>query len=73
MAQQPTPAAGSGLVITVESATQAFDIWETRYRESPSDFLTADEVARMEVATVAERSAIYFLALLREPVQGGAA
>ena len=61
--------AGS-IQITEASAAAAFAEWETAYRQSPSDFLTAEEVLRMAVADVSTRSAIYFMALLRK---GGAA
>ena len=52
--------------ITEAQAAKAFEIWETRYRQDPAGFLTQAEMDRMEVATLAESSAIYFMALLRE-------
>lgn len=55
-------------VITLASATQAFKAWEEAYRAEPAQFLTADEVAQLEVADVCTARAIYFMALLR---QGG--
>lgn len=63
MAAPETAAVSNGTLLTIESAAKAFEAWEIRYRENPTGFLTTEEVARMEVATVAERSAIYFLAL----------
>jgi len=51
--------------ITLASATKAFEDWENEYRANPEGFLTDEEVAAMEVATVSESRAIFFLALLR--------
>lgn len=48
-----------------DQLTAAFEKWENEYRDSPADFLTAEETAAMEVATVSRARAIYFLALLR--------
>lgn len=59
-----TQAAGSGHIITVELAAQVFEAWATEFRLVPHDFLTADEVARMEVADASTHRAIYFMALL---------
>ncbi|MEW6479758.1 MAG: hypothetical protein AB1455_09935 [Pseudomonadota bacterium] len=70
MAQQQPPAAGSGILITEAAATQAFHLWETDFRDKPADYLTFEEVARLEVADLATSRAIHFMALLR---QGGAA
>lgn len=67
-AQQNTQAAGSSRVkslITTDQANKVFEAWEAAFRADHSDFLTADEVAQMEVATVSEQRAIYFMALLR--------
>jgi hypothetical protein len=52
--------------VTLESLTQAFADWETNFRANPDNFMTADEVAAMAVAPLAEQSAIYFMALLRQ-------
>ena len=52
--------------LTEEQAAKAFELWETRFRAEPQNFLTADEVARLEIADASTSRAIYFLALLRE-------
>lgn len=52
--------------VSLSSATTAFELWETEYRESPADFLAAEETAAMEISTLSEGRAIYFLALLRK-------
>lgn len=52
--------------ITLEDLTQAFADWESNFRLDPDSFLTPDEVAAMSVGPLAERSAIYFMALLRQ-------
>lgn len=49
-----------------EQITKAFELWETRYRNEPADFLTAEESTAMEVSDVSEQRAIYLIALLRE-------
>jgi hypothetical protein len=70
MAQQHTPAAGSGILITEATAAKAFEAWETDSRERPEGFYTSEEIARMEVAELSTLNAIHFMALLR---QAGAA
>lgn len=70
MADQNTKAAYRDILITEASATQAFNTWEADFRERPADYLTPEEVARLEVADLATARAIHFMALLR---QGGAA
>ena len=52
-------------LITLELATQAFEAWETAFRQNPDQFYSAEDWAAMEVATVAQKQAIHFLALLR--------
>lgn len=52
--------------LTEAQAAAAFALWEERCRAEPSDFLTADEVARSKVADLSTQRAIYFLALVRE-------
>lgn len=69
MAQQDT-AADSGILITEDTAAKAFNTWETAFRDRPADYLTFEEVARLEVADLATARAIHFMALLRN---GGAA
>ena len=58
-------AAQADLAVTLESATKAFEAWETAFRANPEGFYTAEEVASLEVATVSQARAIHFLALLR--------
>lgn len=70
MTQQDIQAAGSGILITEASAAQAFNAWEADFRERPADYLTPEEVTRLDVADLATARAIHFMALLR---QGGAA
>lgn len=48
----------------------AFELWETRFRDQPIGFLTAEEVAALAVANVSQERAIYFTALLREVISG---
>lgn len=55
---------------TQEEIAAAFAKWETEYRQAPDGFYTAEETAAMEVAPLAERQAITFLAYLRS-VKGG--
>lgn len=75
MPHTPTPAedatANSPTVhpLNLELAEAAFAAWETNFRDKPTDFLTAEEVAAMAVANTAQSSAIYFLALLRATAQ----
>lgn len=45
---------------------QAFEAWEKDWRENPDAFLTAEEVAAMELATLSEQQAITFAAYLRQ-------
>ncbi len=52
--------------VTTEIATKAFEAWERDFRANPSSFMTAEEVARTEVAPLAEQRAIHFMALLRK-------
>lgn len=73
---QPTPAPARTeppAALTQQQAAQAFSLWETEYREKPADFLTEAEVRALAVADVSESRAIYFLGLLRQVKQGGAA
>lgn len=58
--QQPT------LTLTHEDLVQAFADWESNFRLNPDSFMTTAEVAAMGVAPLAEQSAIYFMALLRQ-------
>lgn len=66
MAPATTPAAGSGTLITQETAAKAFAAWETAFRENAAAFLSADETAQLAVADVSTSRAIYFMALLRK-------
>lgn len=59
-AQQPA------LTLTHGDLVQAFADWESGFRLNPDSFMTAAEVAAMEVAPLAEQSATYFMALLRQ-------
>ena len=43
-----------------------FELWQRKWREGPSDFLTAEEVAAMSTGDLGERSAIAFMGYLRE-------
>ena len=52
--------------ITQQSATLAFEAWETAYRANPAGFYTEAETAALSVATVSEGRAIHFMALLRQ-------
>jgi len=52
--------------VTHEKLVQAFEDWETNFRANPDKFMTVDEMAAMEVAPLAQASAIYFMALLRQ-------
>jgi hypothetical protein len=66
MAQQDTPAADSGILITEELAAKAFAAWETNLRGNRPSFLSRDDVDRMAVGDSATASAVYFMGLLRE-------
>lgn len=46
--------------------TAAFATWEERYRANRSDFMTAEECERADVAPLSESRAIYFAAILRD-------
>ena len=66
-APAPKPeGASTAIALTEEKAAKAFALWEARFRKAPDTFLTADKQARMDVADCGTRSAIYFMALLRE-------
>lgn len=52
--------------LTLAQASQAFADWESDYRANPDSFLTDEETAAMELATVSEARAIHFMALLRQ-------
>lgn len=52
--------------ITHDDLVQAFADWENNFRLNPETFMTHAEVAAMAVAPLAEQSAIYFMALLRQ-------
>lgn len=74
--QLPADGPGTSTVLansTRETVVAVFALWETRYREHTTDFLSTEEVAALEIADVSESRAIYFLAVLREIDQGGAA
>lgn len=45
---------------------QAFEAWEKEWRENPDAFLTVEEAAAMELATLSEQQAITFAAYLRQ-------
>lgn len=51
---------------THDDLVQAFADWESNYRTNPDNFMSKEEVAAMAVAPLAEQSAIYFMALLRQ-------
>lgn len=53
-------------IISIETLTAAFALWEREYRANPSEFLSAEEAAAVDVPTTAERNAIHFNALLRK-------
>lgn len=59
--------------ITQQQAAQVFALWDSNHGASPERFLTPAEVRAMDTADAAECRATYFLALLREVRQGGAA
>lgn len=48
-----------------DKLTAAFEKWENEFRDAPDGFLTPEECAAMEVASVSRSRAIYFAALLR--------
>lgn len=52
--------------ITHDDLVQAFADWESDFRLNPDKFMTQEEVAAMAVAPLAEQSALYFMALLRQ-------
>ena len=55
-------------LITLAQVAQVFADWETGLRAQPDTFMTPEEMAAMEVATLSEARAIYFMALLRKAV-----
>lgn len=57
---------GETLDINLSSAVKAFEAWENEYRENSDGFMTQEEQAAMEVASLSEGRAIYFLAILRK-------
>lgn len=57
------------VTITRASAHKAFEAWESQFREYPDDFFTHEEAAAMEVATLSEQRAIFFMAFLRDTQQ----
>lgn len=60
------PGVESTVLLDHALVEKVFTAWETRLRDDPTGFLTPDEVAAMEVATISEARAIYFMGLLRE-------
>lgn len=45
--------------------TRAFDLWETQFHQNPEQFMTAEEMAAADKATLAEERAIHMIACLR--------
>ena len=54
--------------ITEEQLVQVFEDWENDYRANPETFMTEEECAEMEVATLSKGRAISFKAYLRQRV-----
>lgn len=44
--------------------TRAFETWENKFRANPEAFMTADEVAAMEVLPLSEQRTACFEAIL---------
>lgn len=61
------PANLADAIITTSRAAiaAAFERWEIAYRTDPAEFMTEEEVRAMATAPLADRSAVYFIALLR--------
>ena len=54
------------ICLTDKQITQAFEDWENDFRANPDGFMTPEECAAMETATLAERCAIAFKAYIRQ-------
>ncbi len=57
---------GSAVPMTQIMVRQIFEQWANDHRANPDDFYTAEEVAAMEVGTLAVKQAIHFMALHRQ-------
>lgn len=55
--------------VTVQQLARAFEAWENEFREDPSSFLTPEECAALEVATLSDQRAIYLAAIMRKQGQ----
>lgn len=56
---------------TLSRYAAAFELWEDEFRADPSTFLTAEEIAAMEVAPLAVQRAMTFVGYLRAGGQEG--
>ena len=54
------------ITLTEDQLVEVFDVWEKDFRANPETFLTREECAAMETATLAQRTAITFKAFLRQ-------
>lgn len=56
----------STITLTDAQITQIFEDWENDFRANPDTFLTAQEIAAMDSASVAERCTLTFKAYFRQ-------
>lgn len=52
--------------LTQEQVTKAFENWENDCRQNPHEFLTAEEVASLEVSSISENRAVWLFAYARQ-------
>ncbi len=55
-----------GALITEAIVAKAFAAWNDEFRATPDDFIAHHDLARMDTAEAAAKSAAYFMGLLRE-------